>query len=166
METWCTTPSGDHIDAFSADIETRSEGTSLSTAGVRLYGDALRQAVGEHYPIIATVPRPSASRWFPCDALGAFDAIAPMVYWGNRDPAADAAGALAALAPSGKPVLPIGQAYNMAADGGPAGSPSGTAIRRFIDAAVGAGAKGVSFWVWERATADEWAAISASPPFA
>jgi hypothetical protein len=163
IEAWYATPSGDRIDAFSADIETAAEGTRLSAAGVAMYGEAVRAALGEHYPLIATVPRPSGSRWFPYASLAAFDAVAPMVYWGNRNPATDAAGAIADLAFLNKPVLPIGQAYNMAVDGGPAGSPSGAAIRRFIEASAAGGAKGVSFWVWDQATADEWAAITAAP---
>jgi peptidoglycan hydrolase-like protein with peptidoglycan-binding domain len=161
-EIWHMTPSGDRIDGFSPDIETASEGTHLSAAAVQQYGAGLRAEVGAGYPLVATVPRPSNKRWFPYDALGDFDAIAPMVYWGNRDPAADVAGAIAALAPLGKPVLPIGQAYDMAVDRGPAGPPDRKAIERFIQSATDHGALGVSFWVWDQATAEHWLAISQS----
>jgi hypothetical protein len=158
-EIWYTTPTGHRIDGFSADIETRSEGIRLTALAVREYGALLRNLVGPKYPLVATVPRPSPKRWFPYNELGAFDAIAPMVYWGNRDPAADVAGAIAALAPYGKPVLPVGQAYDMAIDGGPAGSPSKQALERFITSASSHGALGVSFWVWDTATHDHWSAI-------
>src|SRR5581483_11174810 len=109
-----TTPTGDRIDAFSADIETVSEGVNLTPETASAYGAKLRALVGSSYPLIATVPRPSPVRAFPFA-----DAIAPMVYWENRDPATDVAGAIATLAPLGKPILPIGQAYNGAAEGGP-----------------------------------------------
>lgn len=167
-EIWYATPTGHRIDAFSADIETPAEGTTLSDAGIRGYVGALRQAVGPGYPLIATVPRPSPKRWFPFAALDGFDAVAPMVYWGNRDPAADVQGAIANLAFLGKPIIPVGQAYDMAQDGAPSiahGAPSKAAITKFIDAAAGHGATGVSFWVWDTATPDHWAAITeASDP--
>src|SRR5436853_190088 len=59
------TPTGHKIDAFSADIETSSEGVSLSADRAAAYGAALRSLVGQGYPLIATVPRPSAKRPFP-----------------------------------------------------------------------------------------------------
>ena len=168
-QIWYATPTGHRIDAFSADIETPAEGTHLSAAAIQGYIGTLRQYVGPGYPLIATVPRPSAKRSFPYASLvPGFDAIAPMVYWGNRDPAADVQGAIANLAFLGKPVIPVGQAYDMAQDGAPRiahGAPSKQAVARFIDAAAGHGAKGVSFWVWDTATADHWAAITeASDP--
>jgi hypothetical protein len=159
-EMWYATPTGHRIDAFSPDIETPSEGTSLSAAAVAAYGALLRADMGPKYPLIATVPRPSSKRWFPFASLTAFDAIAPMVYWGNRDPAADVAGAIADLAFLGKPVLPVGQAYDMAIDRGPKGAPTKQAIERFIKAAVAHGAPGLSFWVWDTANADHWSAIT------
>ena len=162
---WYATPSGDRIDAFSADIETAAEGTRLTAAAVRQYGDALRDAAGDDYPLVATVPRPSPKRWFPYAELGRFDAIAPMVYWGNREPGADVRGAIADLAFLGKPVIPVGQAYDMAIDGGPAGAPSGQAIQRFIDSADQHGALGVSFWVWDTATAEHWSTIAGTRRF-
>jgi hypothetical protein len=156
-----TTPDGHKIDAFSADIETGAEGVNLTAEGAALYGAKLRELVGPDYPLIATVPRPSHKRWFPfAEATAAFDAIAPMVYWQNRDPASDVAGAIAALAPFGKPVLPVGQAYDGGPEGGPAGPPPKDALVRFMNTATAKGALGVSFWVWQTATAEHWAAIA------
>src|SRR5688500_3032445 len=115
-----TTPDGHKIDAFSADIETGAEGVNLTAEGAAAYGAKLRELAGPNYPLIATVPRPSPKRWFPfAEATAAFDAIAPMVYWQNRDPATDVAGAIDYLAQFGKPILPIGQAYNGGPEGGP-----------------------------------------------
>src|SRR5207237_10833858 len=85
--------------------------------------------------------------------------IAPMVYWQNRDPATDVAGALAALAPLGKPVLPVGQAYNGGSEGGPDRDPPKEQLVAFMNTALAKGAVGVSFWVWNHATADQWSAI-------
>lgn len=156
-----TTPTGHRIDAFSADIETRAEGTHLSAGAALQYGSLLRQGVGPGYPLIATVPRPSPKRWFPfAEVTASFDAIAPMVYWGARDPVNDVVGAIRDLAPLGKPVLPVGQAYDSAIDGWKGGSPSQADLARFAQAAADHGALGVSYWVWETAEPQHWAAIA------
>jgi hypothetical protein len=161
-----TTPSGDRLDGFSADIETSFEGVSLTPAGAALYGAGLRGVVGPSYPLIATVPRPSEARQgdYPyAQVTSAFDAIAPMVYWIDTPPDLDAAQALDFLAQFGKPVYPIGQAYDGGLDGGPPGTPSGADINAFINASAAHGAKAVSFWSWQHASADDWNAIAAAP---
>ena len=155
-----TTPDGHRMDAFSADIETAAEGVNLTAEGALAYGARLRELVGPDYPLIATVPRPSPKRAFPfAEATASFDAIAPMVYWQNRDPATDAAQAMADLAPFGKPVMLIGQAYDGGPEGGPVGPPPRDHLDRFMATALAHGAVGVSFWVWHHATAEHWAAI-------
>jgi hypothetical protein len=154
------TPTGHRIDAFSADIETSSEGVTLTAERAAAYGAKIRELVGPSYPLIATVPRPSPKRPFPfAEATASFDAIAPMVYWQNRDPVADVAGAIAALAPLGKPVLPIGQAYNGGPEGGPDRDPPKEQLVAFMNTAMSKGAVAVSFWVWNHATAEQWSAI-------
>ncbi len=76
---------------------------NLTAEGAAAYGAKLRELVGPGYPLIATVPRPSPKRSFPfAEATAAFDAIAPMVYWQNRDPATDVAGAIDYLAQFGQ----------------------------------------------------------------
>lgn len=163
---WYTTATGHRLDAFSADIETLSEGTNLTAGGAFEYGAALRAQAGPGYPLIATVPRPSPKRWFPyAEATASFDAIAPMVYWGKRDPVGDVRGAIADLRRFGKPVLPVGQAYDSAIDGWTGGSPSKQALASFTQAAFDDGALGVSFWVWETASSDHWAAIGEASQF-
>jgi hypothetical protein len=158
-----TTPTGHRIDAFSADIETASEGVSLTGDAAAAYGAKLRALVGPGYPLIATVPRPSPVRAFPfAQATASFDAIAPMVYWQNRDPATDVAGAIAALAPLGKPILPVGQAYNGGSEGGPDRDPPPAQINAFLTTAMAKGAVAVSFWVWHTATSDQWSTITAA----
>ncbi|MEW6474475.1 MAG: peptidoglycan-binding domain-containing protein [Actinomycetota bacterium] len=155
-----TTPDGHRIDAFSADIETNAEGVNLTAEGAAAYGAKLRELVGPSYPLIATVPRPSPKRWFPfAEATAAFDAIAPMVYWQNRDPATDVAGAIDYLAQFNKPIMPIGQAYNGGPEGGPDRDPPKEQLVAFMNTAHAKGAVAVSFWVWNHATPEQFQAI-------
>jgi hypothetical protein len=160
-----TTPGGHRIDGFTPDIETRFEGTNLSTDNVVWYGHDLRAAVGAGYPLIATVPRPSelTKVIYPYAALlEPFDAVAPMVYWLNRQPDADVAGALDWLRPFGKRLYPIGQAYDGSLEGGRPGPPTVDEIRRFFIAASNTGAGAVSFWSWQHADPQVWNAIAVS----
>jgi hypothetical protein len=159
---------GTGLDGFAADIETPSEGTQLTATGTAAYGDLLRRAVGDAYPLIAIVPRPSPERaGYPyAQVVARFNVIAPMVYWLNRDPASDVAGALRDLKGFGKPVVPIGQAYDGAAEGGRRGVPPPAELQAFMDVAARNGAAGVSFWVWQTANAAVWDTIRTSPLFA
>ena len=155
-----TTPDGHKIDAFSADIETGAEGVNLTAEGAAAYGAKLRELAGPNYPLIATVPRPSPKRSFPfAEATAAFDAIAPMVYWQNRDPATDVAGAIDYLAQFNKPIMPIGQAYNGGPEGGPDRDPPKEQLVAFLNTAHAKGAVAVSFWVWNHAKPHQWQAI-------
>ena len=61
------------------------------------------------------------------------------------------------------PVHVIGQAYDMAPEGGRVGPPSGDEIRRFCDVARRSGALGCSFWDWQEANTEEWSALAAYP---
>jgi hypothetical protein len=155
-----TTPDGHRIDAFSADIESVQEGVNLTAEGAALYGAKLRELVGPSYPLIATVPRPSPKKSFPfAEVTAAFDAIAPMVYWQNRDPATDVAGAIDYLAQFNKPIMPIGQAYNGGPEGGPDRDPPKEQLVAFMNTAHAKGAVAVSFWVWNHAKPHQWEAI-------
>ena len=163
-----TTPGGHRIDGFVADIETRSEGTNLSVDAVRAYGAWLREAMGPRYPLIVAVPRPSAPmlRIYPyTEVIEHFDAVAPMVYWLNRQPESDVAGAVEWLKQFGKPIIPVGQAYDGAPEGGRPGVPPRDELLRFMDFAERHGASGVSFWSWQHATAEAWHAIRDADQF-
>ena len=162
-----TTPTGHRIDGFSADIELRSMGVNISPETATYYGSNLRHLAGPGYPLIATVPRPSpALVTYPfAQVVEHFDAIAPMVYWLNRQPDSDVAGAVAALSVFGKPVIPIGQAYDGAAEGGRPGVPTRDELQRFMVAAEMAGAHSVSFWSWQHADQQAWDAIREAPQF-
>lgn len=159
------TPDGHRLDGFSPDIETPSEGVNLTSELAGAYSSTLRRYAGPHYPLIATVPRPSPwiSSFYPWDeVIGPMDAVAPMVYWLDRQPDSDVADALQQLAHFGKPVMPIGQAYDGSPEGGRAGNPTYEEIQRFISTAKQYGAASVSFWSWQHASIDNWAAIQQS----
>jgi len=159
-------PGKQRLDGFSADIETPSEGTHISPAVALEYGKGLREAVGASFPLIATVPRPSPQQAYPyAEVVASFDAIAPMVYWLNRQPDTDVAGALRDLAPYGKPVFPVGQAYNGAPEGGRAGVPPPEELWRFMRVGQANGALGVSFWSWQAANEKAWSAIADAEEF-
>jgi hypothetical protein len=162
-----TTPDGHRVDGFSADIETRAQGVNVAPDTARAYGAGLRRAVGPDYPLIATVPRPSAQLvTYPfTEVVESFDAIAPMIYWLNRDPAADATATMAALRVFNKPLLPIGQAYDGGGEGGPPGVPSGAQIQGFMVASEQQGAAAVSFWSWQHADQEAWDAIRDAAEF-
>jgi hypothetical protein len=162
-----TTPSGDRIDGFAADIELRSMGVNITPATASQYGVSLREAVGFGMPLIAVVPRPSQYLLsYPYENVAtAFDAIAPMIYWMGNDPAHAVNLMWDRLGPLGKPIMPVGQAYDGFAEGGPAGIPSPAIIQRFLDAAAYRGATGVSFWSWQHADQPAWDTIMNSLQF-
>ena len=160
-----TTPDGHRMDAFSADIETRHEGVNISVPVADTYSRRLRELVGPTYPLIATVPRPKYNGGFPfAEIVRQFDAVAPMVYWLARDPVVEVEQAVADLVGLGKPVMPVGQAYDARVDGGPTGPPPKEQIVRFIQAAQARGVTTYSFWVWHLATPEHWAAIREARP--
>ena len=155
-----TTPTGHRMDAFSADIETRHEGVNISVPVADTYSRRLRELVGPDYPLVATVPRPRYNKGFPfAEIARQFDALAPMVYWLARDPVAEVEQAITDLAGLGKPIMPVGQAYDARSEGGSPGPPPKEHLVRFIQAAQTRGVTGFSFWVWHHATPDHWAAI-------
>jgi hypothetical protein len=162
------TPSKHRIDGFAPDIETRSEGTLISAEAATAYGDGLRAGVGDGYPLIAVVPRPSSwtKTFYPyAEVVARFDAVAPMVYWLNRYPGPDVEGAFTDLVPLGKPIFPIGQAYDGAPEGGRPGVPPREELLTFAEVAKTQGAHGISFWSWQAANEEAWEAIKDAPSF-
>lgn len=162
-----TTPDGHRLDGFNADIETWREGVNVNTFTAFEYGRHLRKWVGPAYPLIATVPRPNPSLVsYPyAHVVSSFDAIAPMVYWHGRDPGADVTGAIQFLSQFGKPIMPVGQAYDASGEGGPPGVPPRWQILKFMENAEANGAVAVSFWSWSHATQESWDAIRDSSWF-
>jgi peptidoglycan hydrolase-like protein with peptidoglycan-binding domain len=161
------TPDGHRIDGFASDIELRSMGVNINNVTAFVYGQKLRAAVGPDFPLIATVPRPSAALVnYPFPEVAAFfDAIAPMVYWMGNDPAATVADTIAKLAPLNRPIIPVGQAYDGGSEGGPPGVPARPQIIAFMQSAEKAGAAGVSWWSWQHADQQAWDAVRDSAEF-
>ena len=152
------------VDGFSPDVEEEPEGTYISARRVAYYLALVRTDAGSK-PVVATVPRPTSLSLasYPYAAEAPFvDAFAPMVYWSCNEPGAAVATAIAALRPL-RPVVPIGQDYNMASEGGPAGLPSGLEVWRFVDVARRDGALGVSLYDLESGGSIQLAALAAYP---
>ncbi len=151
-------------DAFSPDIEEEPEGTYLTAHRVEYYLSLVRKDARSR-PVVATVPRPTSLNLsaYPYAAEAPFvDAFAPMVYWSCTEPGAAVAVAIKALRPL-RPVVPIGQDYDMASEGGPAGLPSGSEVWRFVDVAHGEGAIGISLYDLESGGPVQLAALTDYP---
>jgi hypothetical protein len=151
-------------DGFGADIETASEGTYLTARRVAYYLSLARVAAADR-PLVAIVPRPTAY-WlatYPYETEAPFvDAFAPMVYWSCTEPGAAVGSAILALARL-RPVAPIGQDYDMAAEGGRHGLPSGREIWRFLDVADRSGAIGASLYDLESGGRTQLAVLGRYP---
>jgi len=154
-------PHGERLDGFSPDLETASEGVMVTERRMQVYLGQVAQTSPDR-PLIATVFRPTDRLWgsYPYLAIASYvDGFAPMVYWGCTEPGAAAAGAIARLAAL-RPVHVIGQAYNMADEGGRRVSPSAEETWRFLDVAHSGGAVGASFWDWQEISQEQWTAMS------
>lgn len=137
----------DGADGFAADIESEAEGTYLGARRVAYYLSLVRAAIGDR-PLVAVVPRPIAY-WvahYPYAAEAPFvDAFAPMVYWSCTEPGRATLEAVRGLERL-RPVVPIGQDYDMAGEGGRHGLPGAAEIWRFLDVARRGGAIGASLY--------------------
>jgi hypothetical protein len=152
------------IDAFAPDVETNAEGTYATSRRVALYLSLVRSYAGDR-PIAATVPRPTPKRVasFPYAAFARdADVFVPMVYWSCNEPGLVTVKSIKILR-RWLPVAPVGQAYDMAEDGGRAGLPTRAETWRFLDSARRAGAVGASLWTIEKVGAGQWSALSAYP---
>ncbi|MDX6234141.1 MAG: hypothetical protein QOH68_3234, partial [Nocardioidaceae bacterium] len=163
------TPDGHRLDGYAPDIETAREGTNLSAETVNAYMRGIRWPISPTYPLIVTVPRPSDRLMhggFPYrEAIQEASAVAPMIYWLNRQPEADLVGAMSYLGQFGKPVIPVGQAYDGSPEGGRPGPPPADEILRFMQMAQRTGALGASFWSWQHASDEIWQAIHGAGEF-
>ncbi len=155
------------VAAVAPDIETGAEGTKLSAHAVTVYMKTLRSLLPKDVSIIGVVPWPSEHRVgkYPYSKVAAWsDAIAPMAYWVNRDPATVARQSMKRLRVFAKPVIPIGQAYDPRIDVPTLkwGSPSQADVQAFLDSARKYGAPSASLWVWQFASRAHWTAIKAA----
>jgi hypothetical protein len=145
---------GHGFDGFAADIEP-TPGSRLTRVNAQAYSIAIRRQAPNAY-LVLVPPRVTSTtiKSFPYWALVPhYSAVAPMVYWGRFDPAGAVAESMRFLARFKRDIAPIGQAYNMAPEGGPLGNPSAAQTVAFMAMAKRLGAKGVSFWSWQHATA-------------
>jgi len=83
----------------------------------------------------------------------------------HNEPAATVADSIARLAQFGRPVMPVGQAYDAAAEGGPLGIPPRNQILAFMQSAEKHGAASVSWWSWQHADQQAWDAVRDAPEF-
>jgi hypothetical protein len=132
-----------------------------------VYLKTLRALLPKDVSIIGVVPWPSEHRVgkYPYSKVAAWsDAIAPMAYWVNRDPATVAKQSMKRLRVFAKPVIPIGQAYDPRIDVPTLkwGSPSQADVQAFLDSARKYGAPSASLWVWQFASRAHWTAIKAA----
>jgi hypothetical protein len=158
------TSGGDMLDAFAPDIETLAERVLLTERRVQIYLGLVRRYAGNR-PVIATVPRPTDKRLasYPYEAMSPWiDAWAPMVYWSCNEPGKLVLQSMQRLA-KWHPVHLVGQAYDMGSEGGRPGNPRGAETWRFLDAGKRNGAVGVSFYVWQETTDEQWRALAAYP---
>lgn len=151
-------------DGFAADIESSAEGTYLEAQRVAVYLSLVRRDAGDH-PVVAVVPRP-IPYWlatYPYAAEAPYvDAFAPMVYWSCTEPGRAVLEAIRGLDHL-RPVIPIGQDYNMASEGGRQGLPTGREIWRFLDVARRGGALGASLYDLESGGAAQLTALARYP---
>jgi hypothetical protein len=160
-------PGAPRIMAVAPDIETGSEGTKLSGPAVDLYMKTLRRILPNDVSIIGVVPWPSEKRAgkYPFGVVAKYsDAVAPMAYWVNRDPATVVTQSIQRLKVFRKPVLPIGQAYDPRIDVPTLkwGPPNRAQMDAFFRTADRLGAPSVSLWVWQFASPDQWKALTAA----
>ena len=155
------------IAAVAPDIETASEGTVLTNQRVDTYMRTLRKLLPADIAIIGVTPWPSEKRLgrYPFGGVAKYsDALAPMAYWVNRDPAVVARQTMQRLKKYGKPVMPIGQAYDPRIDvpGLRWGPPSKADVTAFLRTSRKHGAPAASLWVWQFASRGQWQALDAA----
>jgi hypothetical protein len=152
------------VAAVAPDIETAAEGTSISGSNVIRYYRELRHWLPPDVAILATVPWPSEKRvgHYPYASTAALvDAILPMAYWYNRDPAVVTARSMAYLKRFHKPVMPVGQGYDGRIDApylAPDPHPF-LSVRAFLLTAHQWGARSVSLWSWQTTGSKQWSAL-------
>ena len=162
------TSAGQRIDAFSPDLETKTEGVFLTDRRVAYYLSLVRRAAGDR-AVVLTVPRLSikgSAVWpykYPY-ALAArwVDAFAPMVYWSCREPGLLVDQTLKMMAAM-RPLHLIGQSYDMAPEGGRPGLPTAAETWVFLDRAWRGGAVGASLWTVEQAGPGQWEPLGHYP---
>ena len=145
-------------DCLVIDAETAYEGRYVAA---QRYMAKLRAEVGPNYPLgLTAFPYVDSHPRFPYSvflAPGGAQANLPQVYWKDIGGTVDAVSArtVANNRIYGVPMAPLGQAYD---------APRSADLQRFRALWSGYGAGGMSWWSWQSASADTWAALSKPAP--
>ncbi len=155
------------VAAVAPDIETGAEGTHISGPAVATYLTELRRLIPKDTPIFGVIPWPSEKRLgkYPYSSVAKrVDALVPMAYWINRDPVVVTRQTMRRLKVYGKPIMPVGQAYDPRIDVPTLqlGPPSQAQIDAFLATARKEGAPAASLWVWQFAKPGHWTAVSSA----
>jgi Putative peptidoglycan binding domain len=141
-------------DCFVIDAETAYEGRY---AQAQRYMAKLRELVGADYPIgLTSFPYVDYHPGLPYSVFMAPDGGAkfnlPQVYWKTIGDTVDESLAHTYQwnLPYETAIYPLGQTYD---------GPEADDIRRFRQLSTAYGARGVSWWVWQFATASDWDAL-------
>ncbi|MDO8201622.1 MULTISPECIES: peptidoglycan-binding protein [unclassified Conexibacter] len=142
-------------DCFVIDAEGDYEG---KYAQAQRYTKALRAAVGDGYPIgLTSFPYVHYHPGFPYSvfmAPGGATFNLPQVYWKTIGTSVDTSLQIT-YQYNGvyqTPIYPLGQTYD---------GTSASDVRRFRQLSAGYGATGLSWWVWDFASASDWNAVGA-----
>jgi len=165
------TPAGLALDGLTADVE-----ETLVPENVRAYGELLRHHLGDDYLLVATVYPPES--WYapryPWSALPAtWNAIAPMAYWRHMEERPFTAAEVDTYirrnlakvrALTGRPDMPVEMLGQFHEQGRPnlfgPEMPTAAEIVAAARAAREAGAIGISYFDWARATPAHWDALA------
>lgn len=167
-------PHGERPDGYATDVEEVDD-----SASVYAYGQVIRALAGPDALLVAAVFHPYAQAYYPYAAIAAsWNVLAPMDYWHSQRDRAYAPhdvstfeanslttirasmSALGAAHPI--PVEELGQTYDMySSDGVDLGNgPSGAEVTVDLRTARDYGCIGASFFEWQTASQDEWAALA------
>lgn len=167
-------PHGERPDGYATDIEEVDDGAS-----VYAYGQMVRALAGPDALLVAAVFHPFAQAYYPYAAIAAsWNVLAPMDYWhSQRDHAyspqavrtfvanslTTIRASMSALGASHAiPIEELGQSYDMySPDGVDLGNgPTGAEVTADLRAARDYGCIGASFFEWQTASQEEWAALA------
>jgi hypothetical protein len=152
------TPSGERLDAIAPNLE-----KNLHKEAVEAYSQALRDALGAGYPMVAVVysplnraPQVAITPWKTLDRY--YDVIAPMAYWNGRYQTIDAYTYTRKTVErirelTGRPDVEV----HVIGDGMGTGA---SEIREFLRACGDVGAQTASLYPNQKTTAEQFTALS------
>ncbi len=142
-------------DCFVIDAEGHYEG---KYAQAQRYVEKLRELVGDDYPIgLTSFPYVDYHPGLPYSVFmgpGGATFNLPQVYWKTIGDTVDESLAHTYMwnIPYETPIFPLGQTYD---------GPRAVDVKRFRQLSEAYGARGLSWWVWQYASASDWDALGA-----